>query len=446
MRHGALRWFRLAARAARVVDERFTPAGKWLLSIAGFAGVFSADPERTHAWLLFTSTTSLLAVSLLASLAWRPHLRARRILPPHVTASSAGSYVIALRNDGNADEPGIAVADRLREAWPSAETLATDEGGHSGDNWFDRRVGFRRWQRLNRRLQGAVLAPLDIDGLPPQAEIRLTIPLTPLRRGWLEFERLLVKKPDPLGLCYAIRELPLPDRLLSRPRCVPTGAFALPAGRAASYAGTPTRTRGDGQEFFALRDYRPGDPLRHVDWRASARLRLPVVRQFAAMSACPPLLLLDASAAPGRAEDFETMLVVAASLLFATTGRPHASMALAIVRNRDAPGLVLASADALDCLALLTPAADDLFDDCAAALARAAGERPVLFLTAHWDARRVALARTLAACPTIATLACDSRGEADECARTLILREGSGSLPALAGRLAPLFAGGTDAR
>jgi uncharacterized protein (DUF58 family) len=324
--------------------------------------------------------------------------------------------------------------------------LATDEGGDSGDNWFDRRVGFRRWQRLNRRLQGAKLAPLYIDELPRGAEIRLTVPVTPLRRGWLEFERLLVKKPDPLGLCYAIRELALPDRLLSRPRCVPVGAFALPAGRAADSAGTSSRARGDGQEFFALREYRPGAPLRHVDWRASARRRLPVVRQFAATAARPPLLLLDASAAPGRTQDFETMLVVASSLIVAAAERPNASMALAIVRNQDVPSVVSTSADALDCLALIAPAAADLFDSCAAALARAAGERPVLFITAHWDARRVALARTLAASPAATILACDSRGEVDECARALILRDGPSALQALAGRLALLAAAGADAR
>jgi len=78
MRDWPLRWFRFATRAGRRFDERFTPLGKWLVSTAGFAGVFSADPERTHAWLLFTTTVSLLAVSLLASCLCCPRLRAHR--------------------------------------------------------------------------------------------------------------------------------------------------------------------------------------------------------------------------------------------------------------------------------------------------------------------------------------------------------------------------------
>jgi uncharacterized protein (DUF58 family) len=446
MRHWPLRWFRRAARAGRAIDERFTPAGKWLLSVAGFAGVFSTDPERTHAWLLFTSTVSLLAVSLLASRLWRPRLSARRVLPPHVTALAEASYVIALRNEGGAGEQGITLLDRLRETWPSAALLAADASGDSADNWFDRRVGFRRWQRLCGRLQGATLPPLHLDGLAPGAEVRVTTAMTPLRRGWLEFDRLLVRKPDPLGLCYAVRELPLPDRVLSRPACVPIGHLVLPAGRSAVAAHAAGRTRGDGQEFFALRDYRPGDPLRHVDWRAFARRRLPVVRQFAAPAARPPLLLLDASPAPGREQDFETLLTVAASLLSAAALQPRASMALAIVRDQDLPAEMASGQDALDCLALLVPAAGDLSDSCAAALAWVAGERPVLFLTAHWDAHRAALVRSLGALPALVTLACDSHGELAESPWTLVLRDGARSLPTLADRLASLFPAAMDAR
>ena len=446
MRDWPLRWFRFATRAGRRFDERFTPLGKWLVSTAGLAGVFSADPERTHAWLLFTTTVSLLAVSLLASCLWRPRLRAHRVLPPHVTALGETSYEIAVHNEGGTREDGIVLLDRLRDGWPSVDSLAADAADDGSDNWFDRRVGFRRWQRQCRRLQGATLAPLRLDGLPPHAGIRVTAALTPLRRGWLEFDRLLVRKADPLGLCYATRALPLTDRVLSRPPRAPITLPVLPAASLAAAAGAPGRRRGDGLEFFALRDYRPGDPLRHVDWRASARRRLPVVRQFAAPATHPPLLLLDASAAPGRARDFETLLSVAASLIPVAAPQRRASLALAIVRGPDLPTEVASGPDALDCLALLQPTAEDLLDSCAAALAHAATQRPVLFLTAHWDARRVALARALGVQAAVAIVACDSHAVGDECARALVLRDGSLSLASLGARLATLFPSAAGAR
>jgi uncharacterized protein (DUF58 family) len=40
------------------------------------------------------------------------------------------------------------------------------------------------------------------------------------------------------------------------------------------------RRRGEGSEFHQLREYRRGDPLRQVDWRATARLRKLISREY----------------------------------------------------------------------------------------------------------------------------------------------------------------------
>jgi uncharacterized protein (DUF58 family) len=37
---------------------------------------------------------------------------------------------------------------------------------------------------------------------------------------------------------------------------------------------------GQSDEFVALRDYRQGDPLRHIHWRSWARAGKPVVKEF----------------------------------------------------------------------------------------------------------------------------------------------------------------------
>jgi uncharacterized protein (DUF58 family) len=41
-----------------------------------------------------------------------------------------------------------------------------------------------------------------------------------------------------------------------------------------------SRQRGAGTEFAGLNDYRDGDDVRRIDWRATARLRRPIIRQF----------------------------------------------------------------------------------------------------------------------------------------------------------------------
>lgn len=62
---------------------------------------------------------------------------------------------------------------------------------------------------------------------------------------------------------------------------------SLLSGRHAS------RLRGRGLTFEELRDYRPGDDIRSMDWRATARLRKPHVRVFSEERERPVLLLVD---------------------------------------------------------------------------------------------------------------------------------------------------------
>ncbi len=53
------------------------------------------------------------------------------------------------------------------------------------------------------------------------------------------------------------------------------------------------RRRGEGAEFHQLREYRPEDQLRRVDWKATARLRRPVSREYREERDQHVILLLD---------------------------------------------------------------------------------------------------------------------------------------------------------
>jgi len=55
------------------------------------------------------------------------------------------------------------------------------------------------------------------------------------------------------------------------------------------------RRAGIGTQYFDQRDYAPGDEVRHIDWRQTARLRRPIVRRFEAESVSDWTLLLDCS-------------------------------------------------------------------------------------------------------------------------------------------------------
>jgi uncharacterized protein (DUF58 family) len=60
-----------------------------------------------------------------------------------------------------------------------------------------------------------------------------------------------------------------------------------------------TLFRGTGTDFVDLREYEPGDDLRHVDWNVTARMDTPYVREYAEDREITAWLLLDRSASMG---------------------------------------------------------------------------------------------------------------------------------------------------
>ena len=57
--------------------------------------------------------------------------------------------------------------------------------------------------------------------------------------------------------------------------------------------------RGTGVDFRDLREYEPGDDLRHIDWNVTARTDVPFVRQYTEDRELTAWLLLDRSASMG---------------------------------------------------------------------------------------------------------------------------------------------------
>jgi len=101
-----------------------------------------------------------------------------------------------------------------------------------------------------------------------------------------------------------------------KPLTVSDELHQLPA-----YSGhIPSLRRGIGQDLFSLREYQPQDDLRHIDWKATARSRNLIVREFTAEDERRITIVLDTRDL--NVEDtttfvsrFESGVVQAASLL-----------------------------------------------------------------------------------------------------------------------------------
>ena len=66
----------------------------------------------------------------------------------------------------------------------------------------------------------------------------------------------------------------------------------------------PRVARGDGDEFFALREYMPGDDVRKINWRASARMNTLIVKELEPDTSRYAVLILD-NRTYGELEDYD---------------------------------------------------------------------------------------------------------------------------------------------
>ena len=72
--------------------------------------------------------------------------------------------------------------------------------------------------------------------------------------------------------------------------------FSLPRLFERSMAGRhQTAQQGSSVEFAQHRDYAPGDPIRHIDWKAFARSEKFVIKEFESESNLQVLLIVDSS-------------------------------------------------------------------------------------------------------------------------------------------------------
>jgi len=135
--------------------------------------------------------------------------------------------------------------------------------------------------------------------LPAGHAARLRVPLELTRRGEHRVLPLTVRVLGPLGLAWGQREL-LPGevrRVLPRVRWGGEVGLLLRLAQRRQLGRNPLRERGVAGEPYALREYLPGEPVRRIHWKATARHGRPIVREDSWERGTTLLLLLDAGRA-----------------------------------------------------------------------------------------------------------------------------------------------------
>ena len=130
--------------------------------------------------------------------------------------------------------------------------------------------------------------------LPPLGESATVWRLKPEERGEYQLRPVYLRLTGPLGLMTRQGQVPLTDRVQVYPRLPPArGRAALAAAFAGGKRYLP-RQLPVGGEFMGMRDYVPGDDVRGINWKATARRGRPLVNQFREEGQQHLLIALDA--------------------------------------------------------------------------------------------------------------------------------------------------------
>jgi uncharacterized protein (DUF58 family) len=132
--------------------------------------------------------------------------------------------------------------------------------------------------------------PLDFAGeegpfpvtLPALRERGLTYHVTPPKRGDFAFGPLHLRTSSALALLRRQLRFDLIQRVKVYPRLtdIKEVDLVLRQGRQTDIGAHLARVKGAGMEFESLRDYQPGDGLRRIDWKATARHGEPFTREY----------------------------------------------------------------------------------------------------------------------------------------------------------------------
>lgn len=125
------------------------------------------------------------------------------------------------------------------------------------------------------RLPQTQIAPVD-------RSIEYAYSIRPLRRGRSSLQAVHLRFPTRLGLWnrHHVRELPAEIRIYPNIRAVYRYQLLARQNRLAELGVRNTRMPGQGSQFERLRDYRYGDEIRNIDWKATARNQRLISREF----------------------------------------------------------------------------------------------------------------------------------------------------------------------
>jgi len=231
----------------RLFIGRMTSAGRWMLIPTVFLFAYASTSLTMQAYIPFCYVSALWALALIAPLFFKPRVKLTVQHAQHVVAGEIMPVEVEIEQLG----------------WI---------GGH------DLHV-------LPQQLPASIDA-VETDGVPLPVlkkgeRVRVVLRLICSHRGAFSMNGFRAETDFPFGMWRSYRVFERQRRLIVYPRFEPLERIDLPSSRRYQPGGVAlAATIGESVEFVGNREYRAGDNIRDIDWRASARLNKPIVREY----------------------------------------------------------------------------------------------------------------------------------------------------------------------
>lgn len=348
---------------------KLTPAGRFLFWSVLFtsAGLATVD---IPVYQLFCALFAAYMVVWLTNLLYRPRLQVSGNLPGRATAGELVTAEIELTN----------------VSWRPAYDLML---------WL---IGLQK----SIVFESAFIA---IPRLAPGQSGSLPLNLRPLRRGVYKLPYLRPHSTFPFNLMRSgSTQFPLKP-LVVLPQFHSLQSIDVPVGLRYQPGGVALSSNiGESPEYIGNRDYVPGEPVRHLDFRSWARLARPVVREFQEEYYCRIAMILDTwipkrRMPPEGFPELEAAISLSASIADSLSATEHlidifaAGPELYVFRA----GRQLAHFDnVLEILASVAPCEHDPFAKVTPAVAdELASITTAICVFLDWDDSREELVRTI---------------------------------------------------
>jgi uncharacterized protein (DUF58 family) len=240
----------------RIYTQRLTPVGRWFaLLSAGFFSYAGASLQL-QGFVPAVYAALIWVVAILAMALWIPRVRVRVVGPGGENRVVAGELM------------GMEVEVVNESAWRGGDLVLMPH-------------------RLARDVDAVPEEGVRLPSLRTGVPYRARLVMRCNRRGHFELKGFRVDSDFPFGLLRARKVCNERRRVVVYPRFSPIVRLELPAGRAYQPGGVALASElGESFEYRGNREYREGDNVRDIDWRATARVGMaalggvPIVREW----------------------------------------------------------------------------------------------------------------------------------------------------------------------